>query len=862
MVASLTPLFGSSAASAALQNELEGRCRSNFAAKMPAYALGESDLAADFENTREVLRSITESDPAFDDPTLILRGNTVDVAKEGGDGVFSEAQIIGIEGFQDHLTLVAGDHGEGGYIDQRTAETIGAGPGDQIELTVEVFNPDEEHFEDRIVPLSVTAVFDDLNDDYLDPYWCTLEDALAPNAFGDPPPAPLIVDTSVFQDDPELFFAIYGFGHEPGQWELPVRVEGLTVTGANQAVATLDSANQNLSRLLGDAFGGPFTSSLEATLESGLLQVSERVTLQSEALQTSILPLATVVLLAAVGLIGAAGSYWVERRRTELGLLSAIGVPPVAIAFKAGLELLVPVLIGALAGCALGNALIGGVGPSPDIETSARWDGLTITHGAAGIGLLTAAAVAGVRARTLLDRNSKADRQLRLRWPLIVLSVAAAVLVRLSIGDQAVRTGENVVVGSVDPMTLFFPVLILIAAVLLMSELVTLARPIISRLGGTSHSGFIASRRVLSAPAVALALLAGAAVPVAILIYSANLARSATISTEAKGKTSIGSDVSTPVYRIEDLPPAVKGNSTIVIKFERARLNREVVDVLAVDPETFAEGGFWLDTYADRSLDEVLASLTSTTADGALAAVVANAPIQSGTVDSDGGDFDVEIVGSVAAFPGSVRDRPLLVIDRDRLSDLLAPDEERIRGGRHLLWTKGLSETEIEDALKEADIGFAFTTAADTTLDQLKFAVIVWTFEFLRLYAALAGLIVISSVLIYTDTRQRARNLSYALARRMGLTRRDHMTAGFLEVGSLVLVGSLIGIAVGRWTSRDLYLALDPLPDIPPVPQWVGTTDLTVLVLVVVLVVAALSAWTAQRTADNADVSELLRHSG
>jgi hypothetical protein len=96
----------------------------------------------------------------------------------------------------------------------------------------------------------------------------------------------------------------------------------------------------------------------------------------------------------------------------------------------------------------------------------------------------------------------------------------------------------------------------------------------------------------------------------------------------------------------------------------------------------------------------------------------------------------------------------------------------------------------------------------------------------------------------------------------MGLTRRDHARAGVLEVGSLTLAGALAGVAVGRRASRDLYLALDPLPETPPAPQWVGTADLTLIILVLVVVLAAVSAWMAQRTADNADVSELLRHGG
>jgi putative ABC transport system permease protein len=860
LVASLTPLFGSSAGSEALQRQLEGRCASRFAAKMPVVASVDADLARDLELNEAVLQSTLGAEDSFEQPNLVLRGGTADLALAGGDDTTIEVRLFGLDDFRDHIELVEGAHGAGAYIDRRTSDWIGAGPGDEVVFTYELFDIGGNS-EITTVPLTVTAVYEDVYHQYLDPYWCTFQQEIAANPMGDLPPAPVFLDSRLFQDDPELFHSIYGGGHEPGQWHVPIRIEGLTVTDAFRAAETIEETNVDIERRLGEALGQDLTG-FELALDSELLPVTDRVRSQIEALQTSIFPLAAVVLLASVGLLGAAGSYWVERRRSELELLSTVGVPPAGIAVKAGLELLLPVVAGALLGAGVGNLVIGLVGPSPDIEILARRDGLLVTIAAAGVGLLAAALVAGVKARGLLDRRGRRSSDLSLRWPLILLSLVAAFMVRTLIGDQAVTLGESVVVGSVDPMVLFFPVLVLLAAVLLLSELVTLARPLIYRLGRTSHAGFLASRRVLSSSAVALALIAGAAVPVAILVYSANLARSATISIEAKGKTWIGSDVSTLVYRIEDLPPAMEGHSTIVVKLERARIDGIMVDVIGVDPATFAHGGFWLDSYADRPLDRVLGDLTADPDDDVLDAIVANGSVTGGVVDNDAMDFELEVVGAISAFPGSVRDRPLLVVDRTRLQALLAPDEDRIRGADYMIWTKGLEESEIDGILADSEIGFAFTNAADTTLDQLKFAVIVWTFEFLRLYAALAGLIVIASVLIYTDTRQRARNLSYALARRMGLSRRDHARAGLLEVGSLTMLGALAGVAVGRWASRDLYLALDPLPETPPAPQWVGAADITAVVLVLVVLLATVSAGMAQRTADNADVSELLRHGG
>jgi putative ABC transport system permease protein len=176
------------------------------------------------------------------------------------------------------------------------------------------------------------------------------------------------------------------------------------------------------------------------------------------------------------------------------------------------------------------------------------------------------------------------------------------------------------------------------------------------------------------------------------------------------------------------------------------------------------------------------------------------------------------------------------------------------------MWTLDHTEDEVELEMKTAAVGFAFTTAASTTLDQLRFAALIWTFDFLEIYSYLAGLIAIGAVLLYVDTRQRARNLSYALARRMGLTRREHLGAGLIEIGSLTLLGVFTGVIAGRIPARQLYRILDAVEETPPPPRWVGAMDLVVISVVVALTVSVVATILAQRTADNADTSELLRH--
>jgi putative ABC transport system permease protein len=191
---------------------------------------------------------------------------------------------------------------------------------------------------------------------------------------------------------------------------------------------------------------------------------------------------------------------------------------------------------------------------------------------------------------------------------------------------------------------------------------------------------------------------------------------------------------------------------------------------------------------------------------------------------------------------------------------VVGDEEGRVRGSRYLMWTTGRTEDEVEAAMAAADLGYAFTVAAETTLDQLKFAAVVWTFDFLEIYAGLAGLIAIGGMLLYVDTRQRQRNLSYALARRMGLTRAEHLRAGFIELAGLTVIGALAGILAASIAARSLYAVLDAVPETPPGPRWIGALDLSLLAILIALGVAAAAASLAQRTADGADTSELLRH--
>jgi putative ABC transport system permease protein len=399
-----------------------------------------------------------------------------------------------------------------------------------------------------------------------------------------------------------------------------------------------------------------------------------------------------------------------------------------------------------------------------------------------------------------------------------------------------------------------------LAVALLIAEVVIRAFPLLKRIGARNHAAYLASRRILSAPTLVIVLIAGAALPVATLVYAASLTRSATSTIDAKGRGFVGADISTPVFALISPPGDIADVSTVVIRSDRADLEGTTVDVLAVDGVTFPNGAFWDESLAGIPLEEILDTLAGDAVGGPLAAYVATGTATDGVLNTEAGDVEVVVVGEVEAFPGGRGSRPLVIVDRQRFVEVVADEDGRVSGSRYLMWTNDRTEAEVEAAMAEAGINYAFTVNAATTLDQLKFAAVVWTFDFLEIYATLAGLIAIGGVLLYVDTRQRQRNLSYARARRMGLRRSEHLQAGLMEIASLTVLGAVAGIFAARVAAGSLYRALDAVPETPPGPRWIGAIDLSLLALVIALAVAAIAAILSQRTADSADTSELLRH--
>jgi putative ABC transport system permease protein len=132
-------------------------------------------------------------------------------------------------------------------------------------------------------------------------------------------------------------------------------------------------------------------------------------------------------------------------------------------------------------------------------------------------------------------------------------------------------------------------------------------------------------------------------------------------------------------------------------------------------------------------------------------------------------------------------------------------------------------------------------------------------FGFLTALGVLTGLIALGGLLLYLEARQRARSVSFALASRMGLTRRAHRRSVALELGVMLAVGSLVGAVFAWVAARTVYGKLDPLPQLPPPPLFRTPFFLFGLTLAAVVAAAWVGAWRVQRTTERAHIAEVIR---
>jgi putative ABC transport system permease protein len=446
-------------------------------------------------------------------------------------------------------------------------------------------------------------------------------------------------------------------------------------------------------------------------------------------------------------------------------------------------------------------------------------------------------------------------------WELALLGAAAWCWVLLESREAIVVDAG---VAQVNGLLVAFPLLGIAGAAILLGRLLVLALPALRRFAARRSSAvFLAVNRLAAAPLATATLLVALTLPVAVLGYTATLTASAQTTLDAKVGVQVGA--ARALVSVARITPDAGTDAvgTVVDRYDGSAelvgadgtARRPELQVLAVDPETFARTAFWEDSFADVPLPELLAALNGPEVDGRLPVVAAGLPEGDPNLRVGRLELGVEVVDTARVLPGRRIGGPVVLVARDRMPEIAREaNSDRVSE----LWTNGPADPATEALLAAGGESPRVVEPVDV-LTTANFLGITWTFGYLSALAVFVGVIAIGGLLLYLEARSRTRVSGYVMARRLGLSRGAHLRSLVVELIGVAVVGLVLGALLAGAAVAVVYRRLDVDLVRPPTPLLDVPATAVALTAVAAALVAVLAALYAQRAADRADPATVLR---
>jgi putative ABC transport system permease protein len=839
-----TRVFVASTGEAVLRQQLDGAAANPPLSVTVFNSYVNADSLTDLDHRLQAI--VSAQAPGLEHGLFTVLGGQVDVLRPGS-GQAASVQPASRAEFLEHVRPLQRAGGDGVWLSDNTAEELGLRAGQTVMIRHVPWPP---------VRVRIAGIYRDLAREPPAPYWGTLlPDILAHTVQDKVPPPLLLADLGTLGaigPPTQLVARLEWDFFLPDQPTTLDRVSGL-VDGVERVKAAL---------LGGVSFSNGTVSSplAEFVAEARRAQAAASGPVEAMSLSGRALALA---LAAAVGFA------MVRRRRGEFMVMAAQGVGGVRICARALLEALLPMALGGLAGFGLALLLARRFGPSsvvsPEVvRAAAREAALTLVAGLLVLGLAT----------WLVARHETHERLGRipgvltrpLLWEVLALLLAVAALYEVTIRSGAVLQGQDQI-PRVDRLLVLFPLLFIGGLAGLASR--GLGRLLAGRLtsfGRLPPALFLALRRLVAAPRMALLLLVASSVSLGLLVYAGVLGTSTRNTALAKARVVVGSDASVAVSPDYRLPGSSELPATRVMRVQEGQVSVDPdtvrVTLLAIDPSTFARGAFWDRSFATRPLDELLRRLDRARP-GRLTAISAGGPLPPGaTLVLSSVRIPLDVI-SAKVFPGMPTDRPMVVVSRDALARSAAAANlpaEAI-GGNAEVWAKQDVAT-LRREVGGAAISLQQSASAAALLRTPAFQVVTWTLDMLEMFSVAVGLVTVAALLLYVQTRQREQVVAYALLVRMGLTSKAHRLSAGLELAGMLLLALVIGGLLAVVAAALVLDQFDLAPRLQPGPVLRLPLPLLWQVLLGAMAVAFAGAALAQWRAGRANVAEVMRLAG
>ncbi len=766
-----------------------------------------------------------------------------------------------------HVERLAGAEGDGVWVPELIAEDLGVGPGDVIRLA------GASGGAGGTVDVAVDGIYDDIYFAWpSDGFWLEWQnDFRLRNVNSDipPPPQPILAD----RDQAIAIALALGQRTATFVWQAPI------APGAEPSLEDVQALRRYASTLhTGDfadtALGRTLLCCIrrwaiplgsgQASMDSAISAVVDEAESRIATVQGPAEVLEIAAVAVALVVVAAAGASSMRARRTEAAWLFARGISPLHVAVGHVLSSLLPAVVGGAIGLALAGVAVRTIGPDGAIDRSAIWDAVTRTGVAVAGGIVLAAVVAARTYVRIVDPHGRRLARLAaaVPWELVAIWLGYVAYQRLR-GGGAFFVDERLGVERPSLALVAFPFLTLAGLAFLAGRLLHAG---FRRLRGPTTDAapplYLATRRLAASGPLAVALIGTAGLCLGMFVHARLVSVSLQATVSAKARAYVGSESAVQIAAISEVPTDLPVPVTRVVQVgEGIRLaSGRPLDLLAIDPDTFADAAYWNPAFGAGSLDDLVERIRDPAPDAPLPVIVASGPglaLEGFVIGTEA--VPAEVVETVTAFPGLFSFRPLVVVDERAL--LARLDTDPFAHGWAELWTHE-DVGALQEVLGRADIpAYQAITAAEVE-DIPAIAAALKTFVIVNTLGTIAAALTIVSTILYLRARQRSQIVSYALSTRMGMTHAQHRRALAVELGLMVGAAFVVGTALAIAAAWVVLPFLDPIESIPPEPLFIVPRGPIVATAIVVGLVTWVGAAIVDRRARAADLAEVMRVAG
>ncbi|MEO8424280.1 MAG: FtsX-like permease family protein [Actinomycetota bacterium] len=585
------PIYADAARSAILSSAIQGAAVTVANARIQAYG-GEEFPWADADAT------ITAAARPLPVGSLVRQGLTT-VRLNGEDG--PSVPLLFRDGAEGHLTFRGEPPGPGEIaLAGNSPQTEGVQIGDRVTLV----GPGDD-----VAELTVSGTF--LPPDENDPFW-----------FGSRTPFPP-PDSSQIQPELVSRDTALSLGGTLGlttefSWDLYLDLTDVPF-------AEVRTIPDRLRQIEDSLHGEPGLAG--ARVLTGLDTLFRLVDQRVANLRIPILLVVFQIGAVTLAVLAGVGALTLTRQAFELSVLHSRGFSRRTLLFAQGIQAVLAAVVAFPIGLLIGLGLASLAGRSNGPTLPGVLFPVHLNASAQVLGAVTAAIGALILlllslpyiSRTVLEERraaSREERPLLSRVPVevIVLPVGIFAFIQLRSGTKP-KAGS----GTIDPLVLLAPTLLLFAASFLVLRLLLFAFHRMDRRIGRSRRVpiYLAGRKLSRAPgagfAAALLLLLAMGLLVVSTSYRAIVLRNHQDAAHAIVGADWNVQVSPPddvLPTIDDMPP----NTTPVIRTE-PDIGEGTYSLpptaIAIDPATYPAGGWWRSDFSETPIDQILEALQS-----------------------------------------------------------------------------------------------------------------------------------------------------------------------------------------------------------------------------------------------------------